>query len=791
MTFLHGYLLGGLLLAGLPVLLHLIMRQKPKRLPFPAFRFLKRRHLINRRRLRLQQLLLLALRVAVLAALCLALARPRLAAEAVPRTVRDWLGLGNDRAVAAVFVFDTGFHVECRDDGPRSRLDEARRRAHDLLADVADGSQVAVLDTGDAADEEWMSSLSQVRDRLDRLRVRPTQSPLVSQVARGYRLLEKAADGPNAGARVLYVFSDRTVAGWDDRAARANLRPPEGVRTVFVDVGADGARDVTIDEVTVDPPVVAPGAWVEVRTQVRARGRAFTGDLTCQLDEELTPRRQRLRLEADGKPAAVTFRCRAPRREDEGGSAKAVYQVPCQVTVRLDAGDGPVKPPYRINGHALHFLDALPFNNVRFATFLVREDGRRQGRRLLTLAEDPAAARGWKTAFESVTDPARGFRCEVRRVASAGRLTAKDLAPYAVVCLFQATQPPAPLWDALRDYVREGGGLVVVPAGEELDKDDLLKGFNEDGVSRGLLPARLRGLRTVPADQDGPRWSSFAANSHALMAPFREWALTGDYDFTHKELWPFVNRYWQADLVEGEECAAAATYDDGRQTPIALAERRLGEGRVVLFTTVLDGRQFNFRGWNNYCWNESSFGFVLVNCVASYLAGGAEAAALNFRCGEPVVVGLPAPAAAGASYTFEGEHPDLSESERLVPAVEGRRLVNVVQASAPGNFTLTDGKGNRVAGFSLNVRPEESNLERVPVADVEAVLGEGTVLPTDQPASLRDAVREAGAAPLELLPVLMMLVLAALTVEALLANHYHRRQAPAAPDAAPLAGGAP
>ena len=32
MTFIHGYLLGGLLLASIPVLLHLIMRQKPRRL---------------------------------------------------------------------------------------------------------------------------------------------------------------------------------------------------------------------------------------------------------------------------------------------------------------------------------------------------------------------------------------------------------------------------------------------------------------------------------------------------------------------------------------------------------------------------------------------------------------------------------------------------------------------------------------------------------------------------------------------------------------------------------------
>ena len=64
MTFIHGYLLAGLVLAGVPILVHLIMRQKPRVLPFPAFRFLRQRALTNRRTLRLRHLLLMLLRVA-------------------------------------------------------------------------------------------------------------------------------------------------------------------------------------------------------------------------------------------------------------------------------------------------------------------------------------------------------------------------------------------------------------------------------------------------------------------------------------------------------------------------------------------------------------------------------------------------------------------------------------------------------------------------------------------------------------------------------------------------------
>src|SRR4051812_16147995 len=65
MDFSHRYLLFGLLLAGVPVLLHLLMKQKPKRLPFPAFRFLKQRYRTNQRKLNLQNLLLLLLRIGV------------------------------------------------------------------------------------------------------------------------------------------------------------------------------------------------------------------------------------------------------------------------------------------------------------------------------------------------------------------------------------------------------------------------------------------------------------------------------------------------------------------------------------------------------------------------------------------------------------------------------------------------------------------------------------------------------------------------------------------------------
>ena len=61
--------------AAVPVILHLIMRQNPKHVIFPALRFVRQRNEANRRRLQLRHLILLALRALALVVLAFALAR--------------------------------------------------------------------------------------------------------------------------------------------------------------------------------------------------------------------------------------------------------------------------------------------------------------------------------------------------------------------------------------------------------------------------------------------------------------------------------------------------------------------------------------------------------------------------------------------------------------------------------------------------------------------------------------------------------------------------------------------
>ncbi len=727
MTFIHGYLLWGTVLVGAPVLIHLIMRQKPRRLSFPAFRFLRQQHRINQRRLRLQHLLLLLLRMLLIAALCLALARPRL--------VSSSLSFGADQPVTAVLVFDTSASMGLSD-GKQNRLDEARGRARELFDEIADGSRVALLDSGDyTASGEGVDQLTEnlgiVRTRLDALRLRPASGSLNQPVLRAARLLQQAATGEEAMPGFLYIFSDRTRASWEGGPGREPL-PLDGINVVYVDVGKDGASDLAIDDVKVDLPVVAAGAPMTIHVTVRASGGDFENDVTCQIDNDPDVGRvedpRQVKCTA-GHSTELVFERKAPRHADGSGD------TPYQVTVKL------------VNN------DALPFNDVRHATFIVREKPR-----ILTLAEKPAAARSWVTAIRALAlRPDGGFDVTVKRP---GELTERDLATARVVCLFQVLHPTPELWKSLDSYVRAGGGLAVVAGGEEMQAD----AYSIDSAST-ILPGRYMQFIKVPADKPRVLWAPFEGQDE-LTRPFRDWARTANPDFAQGELRPFVSAYWR---VEPSDFAVAA-YEDEKKSP-ALLLRPVGAGRVVQFTTPLEARRFPDAPWHNY-WDESSFGVVLVDRVCRVLAGTNAIPEVNFQSGRPAtltsLIQTPTP-----PLKLVGPEPSATEA-RLV-ADEGR--LSVTGADEPGNYRVLDSKNELVASFSVAVRREESDLERVPVEELEAVLGKGTVLPAERRTSLRDLLQGRWSAPIELLPWLLMFLLLALTFEGLLASKFYRRPA--------------
>ncbi len=740
MTFIHPYLLLGLLLAGVPVLLHLIMRQKPRKLRFPAFRFLKQRYRVNQRKLNLQHLLLLLLRVAVVVALCLALARPRLFAGRVFSS--------SDRPATVVFLLDTSPSMEYTAGGV-SRLDEARERCRELLGELAAGSSVAVLDSGDEGRDVFLPT-AEALGRIETLRTNPRASSLNRPVDRALRLLEQQEAGEETPPRLLYVFSDRTRACWDAGGLKPTV--PAGVGVFFIDVGVDKPRDLGIEQVKVIPSVVPPRTGYEVHVRVRGTPGGHDNELSCRVEGDTgPPQRLPVKLGKDYTGDVLVFHRTAPEPPTTGP-----VDAPYQLTVRLAT------------------RDALPVNNVRHASFLVR-----RSRRLLTLVDDEAAkkketiklAEDRKVEVPSIARlwfvshvAARSFACEVRPLSDT--ITAKQLSEYPVVCLFETARVSPEWWKKLADYVRAGGGLAIVPGGDEMVAD--VSDFNTGGFDKaGLLPAplaKLTGAGTKPT-----YWGRFT-REHPLMAPFAGGGL--DLDFNRDELRPFVRRYWQVSKAQPAPQVIAHYDDPGKHA--ALLERNIGQGKVILFTSPLDLRQLdpdniNSPFWDNYI--ESSFGLVLIDRVCRYLGGEVTTPELNFRCGQVPQVALPV----GAEGPFTLSGPGLAGAERNIKLPPQGGPVTLTQAVQPGNYLVLDAKNQPVIGFSLDVSPVETDLERLPIEQLENVLGKKSVVSVSSTSSLQSAIAGSARPPLELLPVLMMALLAVLTVESLLANRFYRR----------------
>lgn len=840
MSFVFPILLGGLALIGLPVLIHLILRQKPKTLPFPAFRFLLTRHKTNLRKLRLRHLLLLALRILIVGAICLALTRPRLTSHT--------LGLSRERPVAAVLLFDTSYSMEYKTSEGVTRLEEAKKRGLEVLSELPEGSRVAILDTAEtllATRGDGLMTTAQARERITNLKLQYVNAPVSKRLGQAYRLLADVSRAKEEGKlsqwpRVLFIFSDRTRGAWEggdreaiwdaadfaaplfegllqacsdiptvldlvkdlrtrvpapagrdypDQSLREALDelanrlpgltreylPPEptlekmindarrrtrallaqvqaatgedayrgkligalqtlerdlaGVWALWIDVGVEQPLDVAITQVEFPTqyngqPKQLFGAEdvFVVRTVVQATGKDVNTELTAQLGSKIY--RQVVDVKA-GQTATAPFEINVK----ELGLAPGAHQL----EVRLATGD------------------LLPFNNQRFATFAIR-----QPRKILILAEEKDKAYDFSYALK------KGFAPEALTPEDALKQTIVDS---QAIILFGLKEPSEALWDALRGYVEDvGGGLAVIPS----DDDMKLKAYNE-GLAQALLPGQFG---NIMVEKEGVTWN-FEEESiyqHPLLNPFRAWKTQSP----RVDIFAYprhATQFWEV-KSKTKDAAVLVSYADKGKSP-AILERRFekGRGKVLLFTTPLEVLK---KPWNNYLESDASFYLVLANLMTRYLAGDEEAAKLNFLVGrEPARLALSLSDRL-ASYTLRG--PELLV--QIGSQDQGGQLV-IPQAAAPGNYSLEGLRGEttkRIGAFSVNMPAEESDLTRVPVEDLETVLGKDVVVPLDRKSPLKDGLAGHWQEPVDLFPFVMVLLLVILAVENLVSNKFYRRE---------------
>jgi hypothetical protein len=311
----------------------------------------------------------------------------------------------------------------------------------------------------------------------------------------------------------------------------------------------------------------------------------------------------------------------------------------------------------------------------------------------------------------------------------------------------------------LAAYVQQGGGLGVVPPGEELDA----KAYNS-AVAQKVLPAKIVKQIELP-EGTRSRWDLVRSSlRHPFLSLYAKWLSEADYDLLRVP--SSATQYWEVKPRNDEDILVR--YDDKEARPAIVG--RQTNGKVLLLTTPMDARQ---PAWNNYGEELTSFYLALTMMCARHLCPDPANAQLNFEFGPtpPIVnkgTGMAFPKYLVSSADFS-EEIRFDDKNRWV----GDRLPRA------GNYTVsgTDpGKQQTVAvhNFSINVSAEESDLGRVPISEMESVMGKDAVVAQDRKTPLGDTL--SWDEPLELFPWLMIGLLFLLALENLLANKFYRQE---------------
>ena len=535
MTFLHPQLLWALPFGLVPIIIYYLMRYRSLKVVWGANYVLELALARLKKRMYLDQFLLLALRTLAALALVVAFARPASYSRQAALS-----GSG----VHHVLLVDASYSMLAGEAG-RSRWERSREAMKQLLATWGRGERWSLCLLGDQP--EWVvdgaavSSPAQAAGIIDGLTIREAKA----SIARGLDAVQKKLAGQTAD---LYLFADDQAESWKDVEA-SPAAGPGLARSYWLNPPLEDRRNAAV----VSARFASDATLVGHPARLFVRVRNFSDLPILDLAVELL---------VDGAFVSRETRSLLPRQDgslyfdvtfDKPGSHYA--------TVRLGA-------------------DTLTFDNQLAAGIEVRE------RLNVLVLRDADKTRKFDSAWDFFDLAAAAEKQqdeEARPVFAAGPL---------VFTLCQDREPPARLLtgaDAvfldgsraftpglaslLRDYVA-GGGALVLAADERVD----VAAWNRLLGNGGLLPAPVGPLHTLPIG--GPTYQSMT-QSGLVAGALRAFESAEDGDLGESR---FYTWHDLGPVPAGS--TVLATFADGRP---CLVVKRFEPGAVALLAGGLSG----------------------------------------------------------------------------------------------------------------------------------------------------------------------------------------------------------
>ena len=292
--------------------------------------------------------------------------------------------------------------------------------------------------------------------------------------------------------------------------------------------------------------------------------------------------------------------------------------------------------------------------------------------------------------------------------------------------------------NALRDFVRAGGGLI------------LFLGPGTSGIQFArlgdLLPAQLGRIESVNETEAGWHLTTFD-KAATMFAAFRE-PNSGNLSLPE-----FTQRF---SLTVNAGASIAAQFDDG--TPLILAQQ-VGEGRVVLVNSSAD------TSWTD--WQKHKSFVPWIHATARFVTRRDQS---HERESLPQFV-------SGAELALDvTEAVDLKRQTLKLQRVGGLEfsfatdddgLDQEVLLETPGIYLLKDSTGREIRRLAANLPTAESDLSTLPAIEVEQQIVRA---PAPEPDILAAGLFGDSSRGKELWRALLLGALALLLLEPILAN---------------------
>jgi hypothetical protein len=655
--FLHGWMLLWSLAALAPIVIHLLSRRRYRETTWAAMEFLLAALQQHARRLRIEQLLLLALRVAILLLLAMALADPQVSSESA--AARPTIGRTH-----WLIVLDGSMSMGYRD-GAATLFEQAREQARQLATEARQGDGLTLLLLADpprvVIPEPSFDPADVIRE-IEALRIRHTGADLAQTLELAEEMIRQARRRhPRLTTTRICFFTDLGRTTWnaaEGTAARRVLRQL-AEDDVQMSVKELGDRQWTNAAVT-RLEMLDPYATVDREVRFLAEVRRFSPDQPQRVRVEMLADGQLLRAEeADLTSGAdvVTFHHRFSTPGDHS------------VQVRLDG-------------------DPLEADNRRDRIVMVRDTIR-----VLCIEGRPGAARYLAFALE----PRRLERPVVHwEIAPESILLERDLEGYDMIFLSNVARFSREESAMLKRYVRDGGSAAFF-LGDQVDVanyDEIFRQSADDGV---FFPFTLGEL--ISGDQ---RSFDPLEYRHPVVAPFENQPRAG---LLTVPTW----RYIRLQIPAAAPVRRVLDFDNGDP---ALVETSMGRGRIFLFASSA-APSTSAGSSSSQAWSELATWPSFPPLIQEMLTMAIQTTdrTRDVHVGQPLE-GISRESSGDASVTIA--LPDGSQERVRLERHEAAEHWTFPGTYWSGLYTATrEGADAWQQHFAVSIEPDESQLDRI------------------------------------------------------------------------------